>query len=192
MIANKRDHLVQVAMELFNRHGFHATGIDAILAESGVAKMTLYKHFKSKEDLIIASLRRKDEVWRMWFVSAVERLAKRPADRLLAIFDAIEEWCHGPGFCGCTFLKATSEYANLDDPIHRVAIEHQQMLNSYICALAAEAGAADADTLANQLCLLMGGAIVTVQIGGNSDAVKQARAAGEILVKHAVAQSVRT
>ena len=70
---SRRDHLVETAIRLFNRDGFHATGIDTILSEAGVAKMTLYKHFKSKDDLIVAALRRRDERWMTWFRGELKR-----------------------------------------------------------------------------------------------------------------------
>ena len=84
MAPSRRDHLVDTALELFIRDGFHATGIDKILAESGVAKMTLYKHFKSKDELILSALRRRDERFRNWFMRAVESRAQAPRQRLLA------------------------------------------------------------------------------------------------------------
>ena len=87
MASRRRDHLVDIALDLFSRDGFHATGIDKILAESGVAKMTLYKHFRSKDELILAALRRRDERFRNWFMRTVERRADTPRERLLAMFD---------------------------------------------------------------------------------------------------------
>ena len=88
MSSSKRDLLINTALELFSREGFHATGIDRILSESGVAKMTLYNHFKSKDELILAALRRRDETFRNWFMRTVEASAETPRGRLLASFDA--------------------------------------------------------------------------------------------------------
>ncbi len=118
MAPSRRDHLVDTALELFIRDGFHATGIDKILAESGVAKMTLYKHFKSKDELILSALRRRDEHFRNWFMRAVESRAREPRQRLLAIFDALDEWFSGRDFNGCMFINASAEFARPDDPIH--------------------------------------------------------------------------
>ncbi|HDL16453.1 MAG TPA: TetR/AcrR family transcriptional regulator, partial [Rhizobiales bacterium] len=92
---SKKEHLVDTAVKLFGRDGFNATGIDKILQEAGVARMTLYKHFKSKDELILAALRRRDEQFRIWFKSAVEKTGGSPAQRLLASFDALEEWFEG-------------------------------------------------------------------------------------------------
>jgi len=103
MASGKRDHLVDTALELFYKDGLHATGVDKILEEAGVARMTLYNHFKSKDELILATLRRRDEKFRNWFMRAVERLGKTPRGRLLAIFDALEEWFSGKDYCGCMY-----------------------------------------------------------------------------------------
>ena len=89
MASTRRDHLVDTALKLFARGGFHATGIDTILAEAGVAKMTLYNHFRSKEELILAVLRRRDELFRNWFVKRVEQQADQPRQRLIAMFDVL-------------------------------------------------------------------------------------------------------
>lgn len=186
MASTKRDHLVDVACDLFYRNGFHATGIDSILAEAGVAKMTLYNHFKSKDELILASLERQEHQLREWFVGAVERRAKEPADRLLAMFDALEELFQKEDFCGCMFIKATSEYPDLNDPIHQIAIDHQRNVHAYVSGLTERAGAKDPDALAGQLCLLMRGAIATAQVTGQVEAAREARAVGGMLVNNAI------
>ena len=103
MPSSKRELLVDTAIDLFYRDGFHATGIDKILAESGVAKMTLYKHFKSKDELILAALRKRDEIFRNDFMNAVAARAKAPRDRLLAVFDVLGDWFATRGFSGCIF-----------------------------------------------------------------------------------------
>jgi AcrR family transcriptional regulator len=178
--------LVDTALDLFYRHGFHATGIDKILEESGVAKMTLYKHFKSKDELILAALRRRDERFRNWFMRAVERRRKTPRERLLAIFDALEEWFRGRDFSGCMFINASAEFAPFDNPIHSAAAEHKRLILSYVHELASAAGAKDPDALAQGLMLLMEGAIVMAYVAGQPDAARQARKAAEILVRDAL------
>ncbi len=128
MASPRRDHLVDTALRLFYRDGFHATGIDKILAESGVAKMTLYKHFKSKDELILAAVRRRDEQIRNWLMRAAERRARAPRDRLLALFDALEEWFRSDDFSGCMFINASAEFGRCDDPIHAAAAEHKRLV----------------------------------------------------------------
>ena len=109
----KREQLVDTALRLFYQDGYHATGIDKIIQEAGVARGTLYKHFKSKDDLILAVLRRRDEEFRAWFKTYVERAASDPRGRLLAMFDGMTEWFKGkafPGrpFHGCSFINASA------------------------------------------------------------------------------------
>ena len=185
MASGKRDHLVDTALGLFSRHGYHAMGIDRILAAAGVAKMTLYNHFKSKDELILAVLRRRDERFRNWFMRTVERRAKAPRDRLLAIFDALGEWFAERDFSGCMFINASAEFADRDDPIHGLSAEHKRLVLGYIGELTAAAGAENSDELARQLFLLGEGAIVAAYVAGQADAAKQARKAAEILLDHA-------
>ncbi len=186
MASSRREHLVDTALELFSREGYHATGIDRILAEAGVAKMTLYNHFKSKDELILAALRRRDERFRNWFMRAVEGRAKTPRARLLAIFDVLQEWFDSKEFNGCTFINASAEFGRPDDPIHGACAEHQQLVQGYLGELAAAAGATDPEALAGQLMLLMEGAIVMRHTAGRRDAAIKARGAAEILVERAL------
>ncbi len=185
MASSKREHLIETALDLFCRDGFHATGIDKILAESGVAKMTLYKHFKSKDELILAALRRRDETFRNGFMRDIERLGKTPRERLLAIFDVLEEWFRGRGFSGCTFINASAEFASPDDPIHAAAAEHKRLVLAYMVELTTAAEARDPDALAQGLMLLMEGAVVMAYVAGQSDSAAQARKTAKILLADA-------
>ena len=185
MASNRRDHLVETALKLFCRDGFHATGIDTILADAGVAKMTLYNHFKSKDELILAALRRRDERFRNWFMRAVERRATTPRDRLLAIFDTLDEWLSGPEFSGCMFINAAAEYGRHDSPIHASTAEHKGLVLAYIRELTARAGAREPDRLASGLMLLAEGAIVMAHVACRPDSATEARAAAEVLVAQA-------
>lgn len=187
MTSMRRDHLVNTALKLFSRYGFHATGIDRILSESGVAKMTLYKHFKSKDELILAALQRHDEVYRAWLTREVESLATAPRERLLALFAALAGWFKNVEFAGCCIINATAEYADRDNPIHVAAAEHKRMIRAYILALAAAADAKNADELADQLMLLMEGAIVSAQVSGEVAPAWHAKAAADVLIGRAIA-----
>ncbi len=187
MASAKRDQLIDTALELFNRDGYRATGIDKILAESGVAKMTLYNHFASKDALILAALERRDARWRDWFRHAVERRAETPRGRLLAVFDALEEWFAQPDFQGCMFMRAASEYCGCDHPIHAVAAEHQRLLLAELRDLAAAAGAKRPAKLAREILLLVMGAIVATQVNGPVGAGKAAKKAAEVLIEEALA-----
>ena len=191
MAQSRRDHLIETALELFNDAGYHATGIDRILAEAGVAKMTLYKHFKSKNELILAALTRRDEHWLAWFRKAVERHARHHADagpraRLRAVFDALEDWLRTPSFNGCLFCKAAAEFPELNDPIHAVAARHHRSLLAVLKELAEDAGARRPARLARELLLLMEGAISVTQVNGQVGATQAAARAAEILIEAAL------
>ncbi len=185
MPSSKREQLVDTAIDLFYRDGFHATGIDKILAESGVAKMTLYKHFKSKDELILAALRKRDEIFRNDFMHAVEARAKEPHAQLLAIFDTLDDWFSTRDFSGCIFINAAAEYPEPDCPIHSTCAESKRLLVNYVTALAEQAGAKDAETLGKGITLLMEGAIVMYYVGHQRDAAKQAKKSAQMLLQSA-------
>jgi len=187
MASARRDHLLETAERLFQQDGYRATGIDRILAESGVAKMTLYKHFPSKDDLILSVLRDRSARWRDGMEQAVARRATAPRDKALAVFDVFEAWFATPDFTGCMFLRAASEYGPLDDPVHRVAAEHHRDILAYLRQLVTEAGARRPARLARQLMLLLVGAISITQVNGPVGAGQQAREAAEILLNQALA-----
>lgn len=182
---SKRDQLVDTALTLFKRHGFHATGIDQVVAEAGVARMTLYNHFKSKDELILAALRRRDETFRNWFTRRLEDLADDPRERLLAQFDVLGEWFNSGDFTGCMFINASAEFADGEDPIHRAAAEHKALVLDYVEGLARAAGAARPKALAAGLFLLAEGAIVAAHVMGRKDAAPAARRAAEALLSDA-------
>lgn len=182
MASLRRDHLVGTALALFSKHGYHATGIDRILAESGVAKMTLYKHFRSKDELILAVLRRRDEEFCRWFQAEVEARAATPRERILAVFDVLETWFKDPDFNGCCFIHAAGEYARKDDPVHLAAAEHKARIQSYLRELAQTAGAASADDVSRQLMLLVDGAIVAAHVSGDVIGARSARNLAEALL----------
>ena len=186
MASAKREQLVDTAIELFYRGGFNATGIDKVLAEAGVAKMTLYNHFKSKDELILATLRRRDERFRNTLMRSVEERADTPRERLLAVFDAHGEWFHEEGFRGCMFINAAAEFSDIADPIHAIAAEHKRLIVGYLAQLAREAGVKDPERLAFDLSLLLDGAIVCAQISGDADAASRSRDAARVLIDEAL------
>ena len=186
MSASKRDELVRKALKVFYRDGFGATGMDKLVKETGISKTSMYKHFRSKDDLILAVLRLRDENFRNTFVRRVEELAKTPRDRLLATFDALGEWFAQKDFRSCMFIKAASEYQDKAHPIHAASAEHKRLLFAYVRDLAKKAGANKPDALARQLMLLKEGAIVTAHMQGPKGVAKNAKAAAEVLLRAAI------
>ena len=159
--ASPRDRILEVASRLFYQNGIRAVGIDTIIAQSDVAKMTFYKHFKSKDLLVLEFLKRRDELWRAWFESAMNRLATKVEDRPLAIFDALEERFSNKDFRGCAFINTMIEMADGDHIAHQAAAEHKQSVQQIIRSLLSAAGVKKSAELAKAFLLLMDGAIVT-------------------------------
>ena len=185
MAPSRRDTLIETALELFNQEGYHATGIDRILAQSGVAKMTLYKHFKSKDALILAALQHRDLAFRKRLARRVDALASSPKAQLLAVFDALDEWFDESDFSGCMFINAAAEYATPQDPIYVAAGEHKHRILKYLRELATRAGAPSPRELAAGLMLLMEGAIVMAHVAGERGAAKQAKHTARLLIENA-------
>lgn len=183
----KRQQLVDKAIELFAEHGYHATGIDRIAEEANVSKKTMYHHFRSKEELIIAALKQYDGVFRNGFMKAVEKQADSPYDRLLAVFDVAQAWFSDNKFFGCMFINAVGEYSERNPGIRHVCQEFKRMMRSYIEELAVEAGVADARRAAESLAILLEGSIVTAQVSGTPDAAVTARQAARVLLDDALA-----
>jgi len=186
MRPNKRDELVQKSLDVFYRNGFHATGMERLVSETGVSKTSMYKHFRTKEDLILAALRLRDEQIRNWLFRRMAEIGVTPRARLVAMFDALGEWFAQDDFRGCMFIKALAEFQEPEHPIHVQSAEHKRLVAAHVRELAVEAGARDPDGLARQLLLLKEGAIVTAHMGYTADAAKDAKAAAVVLVREAI------
>ena len=176
MRPTKRDELVQKALQVFYRTGFHATGMDLLATETGVSKTSMYKHFRTKEDLILAALRLRDEQFRNWLYRRMEELGETPQQQLLTMFDALEEWFNEPGYQGCMFIKASSEYQQASHPIHKQSADHKRLLEIHITELAEKAGLSNPSALARKLLLLKEGAIVTAHLGHTDNPAQDAKA----------------
>jgi len=182
MAIRKRDHLLAVAQRMFCETGFHAVGVDAILEEAGVARMTLYKNFGSKEDLIVATLKREDTMFRQWLASAIEARSSHPKDRILGLFHALHDRFASDGYYGCAFIRASIEYPASTHPVHRAAQAHKEMIRSYLRGLASEVEGADPVTLSEQLYLLFEGAITASQLHGEPWPAEYARQVAQKLL----------
>ncbi|MEZ5936271.1 MAG: TetR/AcrR family transcriptional regulator [Alphaproteobacteria bacterium] len=183
--AEKREHLIDVAAELFNRLGYHAAGVDQVIAEAGIAKTTLYRHFGSKEDLIVAVLKRMDEQFRNDMRAAVETSAKAPRDKLLATFDFLEGWFEDKAFYGCPFISAAGEYGERRSPVFHAAAMHKRLMVAYFEELARAAGLKEPSRLAEEINLLQEGAIAVAHITGDPKVAARAKAVAARLIEAA-------
>jgi AcrR family transcriptional regulator len=177
-----RERILNASYELFSRHGIHAVGIDRIIAEADVAKATLYHHFTSKSDLVVAFLDLRQERWtRDYFEAEVQRRAATPQERALAVFDVFDEWFHRPDFEGCSFINTLLEITDKDDPVHKAAVRHLDGIRAMIETYAEQAGAANPTEIGSQLQILMMGSIVSAG-RGDPGAARRARGLGELLL----------
>ena len=179
-----RERLIVTAIELFYRHGFAAIGLDRILAEAGVSKTTFYKHFESKDELMVAAVERRDEWERAAWTRAARLLAgDSPRGQLLAMFDVMDRWFNDPQFGGCIFLNAAAEFPNPADPVHQAAAAHKVRSRDDICELAKAARLKQPQRFADEYMLLFEGALVMRQVYGRNDAAKVARPTIERLIE---------
>jgi AcrR family transcriptional regulator len=167
---------------LFYAHGVRAVGIDRIVAESGVGKMSLYRHFRTKDDLVVAVLQHRDAA----ALAGIEALAKTGGkdarDQLQAVFDKLEHAVDSPAWHGCAFANTALELHDPDHPARRVAEEHKTRTTALFERLARHAGATDPHGLAAQLTLLLDGAMVAVQIHADPAAARPAAQAARALI----------
>jgi AcrR family transcriptional regulator len=183
-----RDRLLDAAEALIYAGGIHATGVDAIVKQSGTARKSFYTHFESKDALVAAALERRDERWMNWFIAGTQRSGKTARKRLLGMFEVLREWFASEDFHGCAFLNAAGEIASAQDPIRIVARRHKERLLEFVraeCdAFVAEVGtdARGAARLSRQWLILLDGAIAVALVSGEADAALDARAAAEIVL----------
>ena len=194
-----RDHLLETALRLFNQHGYTATGVDLIIAEAGVAKTTLYRHFDTKEDLILAALERQDEQARDAMRGFVEQRASDPVGRLLATFDCLEAWFRDERFRGCPFVSAAGEHKDTSNPVFRAAALHKRLTLAYFEELAHAARFAEPKRIAAEINVLHEGATAVAQMTRTAEPARQAKrmaaqllaAEGQIVEPSSPASSTR-
>jgi AcrR family transcriptional regulator len=177
-----RERILEAAYDLFSRQGIRAVGIDSIIERSGVARMTLYRHFASKDALVLAFLERREERWTIgWLQREVESRTDDPAERLLAIFDVFDAWFQQPDFEGCSFINVLLEIADPANELHRASTDYLARIRAFVEGLAAAAGIADAEAFARQWHILMKGSIVSA---GEGDlwAARRAQEIGGLLL----------
>lgn len=161
---SKAEQLVQRAMQLFYRQGFHATGVDQLSREGQLTKKTLYRYFPTKEALVQAALRQRHEELMARIREHVER--RPPPERPLAYLDFIADWVREPDFCGCAFINASAEYPDAAAAAHGIAAEHKRALRDYLLQLCRDAGVPEPAQLAAGLFLLGEGLTVAAQVSG--------------------------
>ncbi|MGW2330139.1 TetR/AcrR family transcriptional regulator [Streptomyces sp. NPDC001700] len=179
-----RDRILSTATGLFNAHGIRGVGVDRIIAESGVAKATLYSHFRCKDDLVLAYLRATDTHWRGELTEAAEAAGPDPRDRLTGVFDALSAATRRDGFRGCAFTRTAGE-TEPGTAAHTATAEHKRAVRDWLTELARAAGAADPARLALRISLLVDGAMAAAALEPRPEFAEAAREAARVLIAEA-------
>jgi AcrR family transcriptional regulator len=180
-----RQRILDSAYDLFSRRGVRAVGIEEVIERAAVAKATLYRHFPSKDHLVLEFLRQRETIWTHgWVEAEARKRGATPEGRLLAIFDLFDEWVHRQDFEGCSFINVMIETADREHPIGRASAEHLENIRSVLRSLAEEAGLRDTEEFARSFNILMKGSIVQAA-EGDVDAAKRARQmAADLIAKY--------
>lgn len=178
-----RQRLLEAADRLFYQDGIRMVGIDRVIAEAGVAKMTLYKHFPSKDKLILAVLQHREERVLEFFRTAMARYKGRKRDKLRAFFAALKDWFESPTFRGCAFQNAAVELADPSHPGAQFVRNHKRRFAELLRGFVEESVGGGAARLAPAIALLVEGAVVTSVVQGTSEAAGVARDAALRLVE---------
>ncbi len=177
-----RERVLSAAYDLFSRQGIRAVGIDTIIARAGVAKMSFYRHFPSKDELVLAFLQKREQLWtHEWLEAEVNSRAATPRMRLLAIFDVFDEWFQREDFEGCSFINVLLEMVESGHPARQATTAHLANIRVILRALADNAGVARPDDFARKWHILMKGSIVAAGEGDRL-AARRARDVGRLLL----------
>ncbi len=183
-----RERILDTAFGLFYAHGIRAVGIDRIIAESGVAKATFYKHFPAKSDLVLTYLDRVDRVWSEQLRHAARAAGDAPAEQLVGMFDALATACRRDGYRGCAVINAAAEN-EAGTAVHARTVAHKNAIRAWVRDLAARAGADDPDVLARALTLLLDGGLASGSVDALPDAPVVAKESARLLVAAATPPS---
>ena len=181
--SSARQRILDTAYELFSRRGIHAVGVEEVVSRAAVAKATLYRHFPSKDELVLAFLEERERRWTKEFVEAGARGRGASAEeRLLAIFDVFHDWFQREDYEGCSFINVLLETGDREHPIGNASARYLENVRTIVRTLAEEAGLRDPGALALSWHLLMKGAIVQAA-EGDRKAAQRAKAIAQLLLE---------
>lgn len=183
-----RERILETAFRLFYARGIRAVGVDLIIAESGVAKATFYKHFPSKDTLVVAYLDKVDGLWTGQLHAAAEVAGADPADQLVGLFDALGTACRRDGYRGCAFINAAAE-SQPGTAVHDRTIAHKRAVLAWVTELATAAGARDPGALARGLTLLLDGGLAEGALSADPTAAAAAQESARALVAAATTRA---
>ena len=178
-----RRRILDTAYDLFSRRGMRAVGIDEVVANAGVAKATLYRHFRTKDDLVVAFLEERERRWtNAWVRDEATRRGSTPEERLLAIFDLFDEWFRRDDFEACTFINMLLEVNDREHPVGRATVGHLANIRTVVAELAEQAALADPEAFSREWHILMKGSIVSAA-EGDADAARRAQAIARLVIE---------
>jgi AcrR family transcriptional regulator len=176
-----RDRILNTAFRLFYAHGPRGVGVDTVVAESGVAKTTLYKHFPRKDDLVLAYLDKVDQTWFGQLRAAARNAGDDPRDQMAGMFDALTSACRREGYHGCAFINTAAE-SDPGSDVHTRTVEHKTVVRAWLTDLATRAGATDPAQLARQLTLLLDGGLAAGVLDADLETPAAAKAAAQTII----------
>lgn len=176
-----RERILDAAYELFSHRGIRAVGVNEVIERAGVATATLYRHFHSKDELVLAFLDLREQRWTKDLIEAgAMRRGSNPEERLLAIFDVLDEWFHSDDFEAGSFIKVLLELGH-DHPAGGASVRHLEQIRAIVGRLGEEAGLRDTDAFAHSWHILMQGSIV-VAAEGDAEAARRGKAMARQLI----------
>jgi len=183
---NMREKILVTATSLFESRGIQASGVDTIIAEAGIAKATLYKHYPSKNLLVTAYLRGKSDRFYEWLNSRLISKKTNSLEILIALCELVEQWIMTPEFHGLPFHIASVEFPDPDHPINQYSAVLAVELQGYLSKIAATAGAKDPEALGQQLTILFEGAALVERLSPGAGAAKRAKNAAITLIRASI------
>jgi AcrR family transcriptional regulator len=191
MTSPTRQRLVDAAIRRFYRDGFRNVGIDQVLNDVGISKTAFYKHFESKDDLMLAALDQQNRWLQETFRQMVqERGGGDPFDQLCALLDVVEMIIESDEFHGCIFVNASMEFPLPHEPAHLAAARNKLAIEEFVAEIGQRCGVADPQALAQELCLLFEGTYVTRHVSGNKRTIDiTRRIADRVINAHLTARN---
>jgi AcrR family transcriptional regulator len=181
-----REKILATAEQLIYQNGIQATGMDLLVKTSGVARKSIYRYFATKDEVAAAALNARDVRWMNWFRAESDQAPDTRA-RILNMFRVLKRWFESEGFRGCAFINTAGEVGDPQDPIRLIAKLHKQKLLAYTLELCEQLDIADPDPLANQLLILMEGAITVARVMGDYSSADNAQAVARLILEKRLA-----
>ena len=179
-----KQKIVETALELFYQQGINCVGVDRIIEEAGIAKMTFFKHFPTKKDLILEFLKVRDERYLNWVDTQVKAITTNEAKQLEACLEVMAKWFQLDDFRGCAFINTTVEVGPGDNQEKLICVSHKNSLSQYLTQLATQAGYKNPEALADLLVIVIDGATIRAQMDSPAHAIPSLKQASEILLKN--------